>query len=258
MLPTTSRVLGAAALVLGLSGCPLTDDYYIAPGETSSRPSAGSGGSAPTGGVDAGGSAAGTTAGKLGAGGDPKSDGGAPATEPCVPETERCNGHDDDCDGFADEMACGVQSTVGCVGFTLAERDDHGYMLCSGSNKRDFEDAGQACQGQDMRLAWIESEPENRGVADKIDALGGATEVLFGGSDRAKEGDWHWVGGNPFWKGDADGNSVDDAFEAWADSTPNNANDEDCIVLYPDSATWGDRNCDASYAYLCEEREPFE
>jgi hypothetical protein len=248
--------LGAAHL-FGLSGCPMTDDYYVASGEAA----AGSGSSAaPATAGSLAASGSGGAAGHPGAGAHTTSDAGAGGTslEPCVPKTERCNGYDDDCDGVADELACGVQGTLGCFGFVLADRGDHGYMLCSGNNKRDFEDAGRACEAQDMRLAWIESAAENSGISEKIKALGGVTEVLFGATDEAREGDWYWDGGNMFWQGNADGDSVGGAFEAWADDTPNNTNNEDCVVLYPDSATWGDRNCDANYAYLCEEREPLE
>ena len=82
--------------------------------------------------------------------------------------------------------------------------------------------------------------------------------MLLGGTDEETEGDWYWDGGDMFWQGDASGYAVDDAFEAWNDGTPNNSNNEDCLVLFPGNGSWGDRTCTATYAYLCEEWEASE
>ncbi len=261
----------AVGLALVQTGCPVTDDYYLeaaasnrggvdslSAGTSSGGFAAGASvaGSSPGAG-EAGEGRGGSDSSTSGAGGEPAGAGGEPPAV-CLPRTERCNGHDDDCDGFIDEMACGFQATFGCFGFTLADRDDHGYMLCSLGIKHTFFEAELACQAQDMRLAWIESATENANLSAKISAFGGATEVLIGASDGAREGDWYWSGGSMFWKGAADGSPVDGAFTMWADGAPNNMNEEDCVVLYPGVANWGDRSCSAYYSYLCEDREPSE
>jgi hypothetical protein len=263
-----------SGLALALSGCPVTDDYYLEAGagraEAGKTAVGGAGSTSASGGVGAREPQGGKTAvggadtsalggaPDVGSAGQPEAgDAGAPAVG-CVAKTERCNGHDDDCDELSDELACNVQGTYGCSGFTLPRRPDHGYMLCSGNNQKAWSAAKEACQAQNMRLAWLETEDENTGVAAKISALGVDSEVLLGGTDQVQEGNWYWDGGGMFWQGLADGESVGGAFEAWIDSTPNNTNNEDCLLFFPDSAGWGDRVCSANYPFLCEEHEPLE
>ena len=245
-------------LLLGLSGCPLTDDYYLAAsqvsgesgtpglGETTlamggSQAASGGTSSAGVGGIDV--AQAGTSAG-----------GGAAA---CTPTTERCNGHDDDCDELVDELACNsmMNGTTGCSGFVLPGDPNHGYMLCTGT--KDYAHAQAACAAQNMRLAWLETAAENSAVAKTVAALSKDAEVSFGATDIAKEGEWFWDAGAQFWSGDQTGAPVGGLFNAWLDGTPNNENnDEDCAVLMSATATWGDRPCSAKYAYLCEEVGP--
>jgi hypothetical protein len=176
----------------------------------------------------------------------------------CVPATERCNGHDDNCNEVVDEQACnsGDNGTTGCAGFVVAERPDHGYMLCTDGPK-DYTEAQLACQQQSMRLAWLETDSENRRVSAKVKALT-SDEVWLGASDAAVEGEWFWDGadGRQFWNGNEDGAAVEGAFAAWMAGTPNDDNGgEDCAVLNPMTAVWGDRQCSTRYAYLCEEPE---
>lgn len=254
-------------LLVGVGGCPVTDDYYIessavvgGAGATLSdhttlvagSSSAGSGvGAAGRGGSGTG--SGGTT--EL-AGGAPDGVGGAGAPA-CVPSTERCNGHDDDCDELIDELACNsmVNSTVGCSGFVLPDEPSHGYMLCIGT--KDYSHAQEACAAQNMRLAWLETEAENTAVSKKVAALSKDAEVSFGANDLDNEGHWEWDGGRQFWNGDENGQPVDGLFSAWTEGTPNDENnDEDCAVLMSATASWGDRSCTAKYAYLCEEIAP--
>lgn len=246
-------------LALALSGCPVTDDYFIdtnaalggsgqqggsggdgAQGGSDVMPQAGSsaqagGGSGAVAGSDPGGatSSGGTEAAQAGGGGAPE--GGAPdvgaagdagaagSPSPCVPTTERCNGHDDNCNDVIDEQACNsqVNGTTGCAGFVLPSQPEHGYMLCTGV-QRDYSHAQEACAAQDMRLAWIESSVENQDLATKVDALANSAEVLIGATDSADEGAWFWDEGSQFWNGNQNGKPVNGAFTAWASQTPNN------------------------------------
>ena len=257
-------------LVTGVSGCPVTDDYYLessqvdgASGETgtgqttlASGGSAAAGGKASAGGTSAGGfGAANAGTGNAPEGGAPdESTGGANATGTCMAATERCNGHDDDCDDVIDELACNSMSagTIGCSGFVLPDDPSHGYMLCNGI--KDYEHAGAACAAQNMRLAWLETAAENTAVSKKVAALSNDAEVTFGATDAAKEDEWFWDGGVQFWKGNENGQPVGNLFNAWADGTPNDENqNEDCAVLMSATAVWGDRSCSVKYAYLCEE-----
>ncbi len=258
-----------------LAGCPFTDDYFIDEGSSGGMSGSGTAGrsvlpmlpSAGTGGTATGGTA--PAAGEDGAGGVHESlagsapvMGGAPGA--CTPTTERCNGHDDDCDRVVDEQACNspTAGTMGCSGFVLDARPDHGYMLCTGMT-RDYARAQEACRSQGMRLAWLESQAENEGVSSKVAGVVAGLEVWVGATDQEMEGIWGWdgQGGRVFWGGTENGNPVDGAYVAWGEATPNNSEQyspqgEDCAVLMSTSATWGDRTCSIKYAYLCEEPEP--
>jgi hypothetical protein len=256
-------------LLAGVTGCPVTDDYYLesshidgASGDGAGQTMLATGGSAAAGGTAAGGSATegGSSAAAAGTGNAPVGGAhdaptaGTGATGSCTAATERCNGHDDDCDDVVDELACNSMSagTIGCSGFVLPDDPNHGYMLCNGV--KDYEHAGAACAAQNMRLAWLETSAENSAVAKKVAALSNDAEVTFGATDAAKEDEWFWDGGVQFWKGNENGEPVQNRFNAWTNGTPNDENqNEDCAVLLSANAVWGDRSCDAKYAYLCEE-----
>lgn len=281
--------VAAIGLLVGLSGCPVTDDYYLLPdgldgqgGEVNKAGAAANGGSMATGAASNGGGAlGGKPAAGSGSGGSPSAGagmggniasggvvdaGGAPdpgqagmpsgeggaagtTSEPCVPTTERCNGHDDDCDESIDEDAC----LSNCSGFVLASDPEHGYMFCNGARRTNWDNAKKACEDQDMRLAWLTSGAENTAVAQRLDNLGSDAEVLFGATDQGAEGDWIWAGGQQFWDGDEDGDPVGGLYNNWTAGTPNNSNNEDCALLMTATGKWGDRTCTATYPYVCEQ-----
>jgi len=261
--------------LLGLGGCPVTDDYFIDAGPPLAGGSAsGTGGAEAsagfqgTGGSDTlaqGGSA---QAGKTGPGGH----GGAPMPGPaggdsgvggggtsgvagapdCAPATERCNGHDDNCNDLVDELAC--SSDLGCTGFTLSTTPNHGYMFCS--SHKSWMAAREACAMQDMRLAALQSAAENSEVAKTLEALTNDTEVTIGANDQGMEGKWVWDGGMQFWQGNQTGKVFNGSFEAWGSTSPDDYQNEDCGVMSPAAATWADRNCAGTHAYLCEDKTP--
>lgn len=283
--------LGVASVgwILLLSGCPLTDDYFIdaagakaGAGEGSKEPSSGSGGAGrpgPGGGPpDAGGSAPGGSApggsasgGSASGGGEsggsesggsggsvPVAGAGGEASSPdCSLNVERCNGYDDNCNDEVDEKVCNSKAngTTGCSGFVVSGRPEHGYMLCTGP--RNYAEAATACEQQGMRLAWLESASENADVVAKVRALTPG-EVWIGATDSPAEGVWIWDGdgGAQFWAGNAQGDAVDDAFSAWSAGTPRAGKDEDCAVVNVLNALWADRLCGGRFPYLCEEPEP--
>jgi hypothetical protein len=238
----------AVALMLGVSGCPVTDDYYLLPADI--KAGASSAGSLTNAGTNAGGSSgqAGRNAGGTGSGTAGAAVGGG-VFEPCVPATERCNGHDDDCDESIDEFVCKTD----CSGFVLATDPDRGYMFCSGAQKLSYDNAKKACEDQDMRLAWLTTADENGAVAQRLDSLSSDAEVLFGATDQGNEGDWIWAGGQQFWKGEDDGNAVAGLYSNWTDGAPSNTNNEDCALVNAASGKWGDRSCSATYPFVCEQ-----
>jgi len=282
-----AALVGAAgAMLLGLSGCPVTDDYYIDAGHPLSGSSAGDtngagtttgaqtsggsetlvqggkdqagGGSSPAGTGAGGNPAGGSTAGGSGVGAAGTSDTGqagdtgAAGAPSCVPSTERCNGHDDNCNDVVDELAC--SSGMGCTGFTLSADPNHGYMFCS--SHKNWAQASDACAAQDMRLVALESAAENSEVAKKLDALTNDTDVTIGANDQGMEGHWIWDGGGQFWAGNQYGKPMNNSFADWINGSPDNYQDEDCGVIHPMTGAWADRNCAGTYAYLCEDKTP--
>jgi hypothetical protein len=251
----------------------VTDKYFIDTGPVLPSAGDGSAGGSASGAETAGGSGAtaqggsnsqeagAAGAGALAQGGTESQvgEGGAGASpNSCTPGTERCNGHDDNCNDVVDEQACNSRDngTTGCVGFVISAQPDHGYMLCMDS-PQGYSEAQLACEQQSMRLAWLESDGENTDVSAKVKALT-SDEAWIGASDAEAEGVWVWDGadGVQFWMGNEDGQTVDDAFEAWMSGTPNDDNGgEDCAVLNATTGLWGDRSCSTRYAYLCEEPE---
>jgi hypothetical protein len=148
-----------------------------------------------------------------------------------------------------DEFACKSD----CSGFVLPGDPDHGYMFCTAGRKASWTDAKKACEDQDMHLAWLDSAAENQALAQKLDDLGSDAEIMFGATDQGNEGDWLWVGGDQFWDGDEKGKPVAGRYSNWAVGTPNNSNNEDCALIITDSGMWGDRTCNATYPYVCEQ-----
>ena len=105
-----------------------------------------------------------------------------------------------------------------------------------------------------MRLALLNSAEENAAVVQRLESLGSDAEVLFGATDQGNEGDWIWAGGSQqFWEGDDNGQPVGGLYNNWTDGTPNNSNNEDCVLVMTASGKWGDRSCTATYPYLCEQ-----
>jgi hypothetical protein len=285
MITRAQLACGSLWLLFGVSGCPVTDDYFIDP--DAGEGAAAHGGADPSGGKpsgDGGLSTAGEGGGAARAGtgsvaqggqnsagappasqegGAPEATAGAPGAA-CQPTTERCNGHDDNCNEIVDEQACNSAQlgTTGCSGFVLAASETHGYMLCSGGTTRDYNHAQEACQAQGMRLVWIETEAENEGLSTKVAALvASGTDVWIGANDLATEGRWLWDGGQQFWSGNNSGKPVNGAYVNWMDGAPNNGantgsgSQEDCAALIGGSPAWGDRSCSNKYGYLCEEHD---
>lgn len=276
-------LVSGVTLTLGLTGCPVTDDYFLLDARSGTSPAGGSGstsGSGPASGSGAGAeggtsAVAGTSASggsggvdatggtESGLGGAPEAGAGAgagdsggggaagePGTDVCVPSTERCNGRDDDCDELVDEFAC----LSSCWGFVLPLDPSHGYMFCTGPRRAGWDGARKACEDEDMRLAWIETAEENEALRRKLNDLTLDPEILFGATDQSLEGSWIWYGGDEFWSGDQHGAPVQGRFNAWDGTSPNNNKNEDCAVMLK-SGAWNDRVCSGLYPFVCEQPE---
>jgi hypothetical protein len=266
-----SPLLLASMFACLVSGCPVTDDYYLLPpgsggstGGSSGMPStagsanqagddahAGFGGEPPDVGGRGGRPSVGGGPGQAGASDAGAAAGGAGGVpDPgCVSQPELCNGQDDDCDAEVDEGGC----AAGCLGFVL-DAANHGYMFCGGRGRRtQWAYAKQACADEGLRLAWIETAQENAALRTQLDLLTMDTAVFIGATDAVVENEWQWDTGASFWIGEADGNPVANAFSAWGYGLPNSDGMEDCGSFNPNDGTWNDQSCYENYAYVCEQ-----
>jgi hypothetical protein len=117
----------------------------------------------------------------------------------------------------------------------------HCYRLFNGT-KVAWLEARLACAGLGVgnHLAMIGSAAENAILTQLAGA--GITDAWLGATDSATEGTWRWV----------DNTLV--IYTNWRMGEPNNANgNEDCMVAELDTgATWDDRDCTSTLAYVCE------
>jgi hypothetical protein len=103
--------------------------------------------------------------------------------------------------------------------------------------------ARDLCVGLGGTLANIESADEQAIVGPLAANYGGGEPDLWlGGSDVNTETQWLWT----------DGTAV--VYTAWREGEPNNAGEEDCMIIEGDNPAkeWDDRLCTNSYPYICE------
>ncbi len=289
--PPRGRLLSAAVLASALSGCPLTDDYYVDPNAGGAgTPGVGGTGSAGLG-PDTGGSAgsdmatggsdgAGTGGGggdvatTGGAGGSGGSEAGTGATGGeaeagaggCEPTQELCDGLSNDCDDEIDE---GADCPAGCTAKTF---EGNSYLLClleGGDDTLDYQEASDRCWAADDGLAFqyfltrIGSAEENSFIKTWLaERAAPAGSIWTGGNDRNREGTWMWglnSSAVQFFVGDEDGggSAYMGRFHDFADGQPNGSSgsDEDCAVMSSDTDwQWNDVACtEAGVGFVCEQ-----
>jgi len=100
-------------------------------------------------------------------------------------------------------------------------------------------------------LASIDSEALNDWIVDTIMPLVDS-DMLTGGTDKDKEGDWKWVATDElFWVGKADGAAPAGAWANWSGGEPNDSSGEDICEIKP-SGTWNDNDYDEDEPILVE------
>jgi len=141
-------------------------------------------------------------------------------------------------------------------------------MACT--RKTTGADAVDACSSEGMRLAWIESEAENRALLAALqEAIGGdARAVRIGATDRDEEGVWRWAMGDSgpiFWYQEEEeqpfqGTAVNGSYANWADGALDGGGvlPQDCAVMFledgsnGESGEWDDVACSRDYPFVCE------
>lgn len=156
---------------------------------------------------------------------------------------ESCNGLDDDCDGSVDEGA-------GCpCTHRVNPNDGHGFIFCGGwGDQRSWTDARDWCRGggRGYELARVDSRVEMRWIDQQLDDIAGNRRWWIGANDRVAEGTYAWT----------DGSSA--TYTNWRSGEPNNAGDEDCVHVDPQSdggdtrGGWNDADCGLSDRFVCE------
>ncbi|NXC48108.1 CL17A protein, partial [Penelope pileata] len=106
------------------------------------------------------------------------------------------------------------------------------------TEKKSWVDARASCVRLGGQLAVIDSEEENKFLANNIME----TRVFWLGlSDMHKEGDWQWLDGQPL------------SLPFWRSGEPNNVGEhgEDCATMSA-SGLWNDATCSNAEPWICE------
>ncbi|XP_058240758.1 CD209 antigen-like protein E isoform X2 [Hemibagrus wyckioides] len=111
------------------------------------------------------------------------------------------------------------------------------YVMSNGN--KSWEESRKDCRDKGADLLIINSKEEQEFIVKQL----GNFEAWIGLSDREKEREWKWVDGTP----------LTTAFRYWAEGEPNNADEEDCAVIYASSTSvWNDRKCSVQLPWICE------
>jgi hypothetical protein len=106
-----------------------------------------------------------------------------------------------------------------------------------------WDDARDTCARLGGHLATLTSADELAFVLNRamIPGLYGETNFWLGATDRAQEGRFAWITGEPF------------AFQAFHPGEPDNLDGlQHCLVLNTSTQRWHDRHCETRYPFVCE------
>jgi hypothetical protein len=127
-------------------------------------------------------------------------------------------------------------------------------MLCLDQDW--WEHADPVCAQHGLRIARIESQPEN----DFAASLASTTlrGVWIDGNDLATPNDWRYVDGTQFWNGGPApmGVAIGGAYTNWATTDPDDVGagatvGAHCLRMFPDGV-WFDDVCNLFVPFLCE------
>jgi len=138
---------------------------------------------------------------------------------------------DQNCSGWLDDGP-------DCPDCVPVDRGDHRYLVCT--TPRTFDDARAHCRAQGGEMVVFEHPAEATSIARA------AMETRWqrywiGLTDRAEEGVYVWVDGQPL------------AREFWAEGAPNGGDEGDCVHAEADTVgRWEESACDERHAVICE------
>lgn len=119
-------------------------------------------------------------------------------------------------------------------GWTVRPTDGHAYRLWLRASN--YSDAASACSAIGAHLVTLSNASERSFVR----TIARGSTVWIGLDDRASEGTFRWVNGEP----------LDEV--AWSAGEPNNSGgDEDCTQALPNDQ-WNDLACTALLPFVCE------
>jgi cysteine-rich repeat protein len=138
---------------------------------------------------------------------------------------------------------------------TVVESDfeDHYYIS---EDQLGWHDARQACQMMGGDLVIIESELEQYYLEKLLDPT---LNYWIGATDETTEGDWRWVDGTLFWKGNASGSAY--GYTNWEKNQPDNygAGEHYAHIWANQNFKWNDAcpNHLCTTYYICEFTDEF-
>jgi hypothetical protein len=113
--------------------------------------------------------------------------------------------------------------------------------------------AEAACEAIGMRLARVDSAPENAWIRAQGDALL-IGYMWLGATDPMHTSTWQWADGTVFWMGTSSGGPVGGLYSNWQVMHPNGSSIRSCagILSGQFAGQWDDRSCSSLLAYVCK------
>lgn len=108
-----------------------------------------------------------------------------------------------------------------------------------------WREAYKFCEQQGGHLITINSDDEQVFISKLISEKATGSYLWLGATDSYEEGNWKWITGEKI------------TYKNWADSEPNNYNDEDYMSIYKNSGKWNDGmdiyySDTKAYSFICE------
>ncbi|HOW51119.1 MAG TPA: kelch repeat-containing protein [bacterium] len=117
-----------------------------------------------------------------------------------------------------------------------------------------WHDARQTCRMMGGDLVVINSELEQHYLEKMLDPT---KTYWIGATDEATEGDWRWVDGTLFWKGNASGTAY--GYTNWEKKQPDNygAGQDHAVIWANQNYQWDDAYPTTTTYYICEFTDEF-